>query len=95
MTSLTTCNDVLLQAVVVGCTPLTQSVESHIVGLKLTVRVCKQSTQVRNDLGGSAVKGSQKHAPGVVVVSMDVVPDDRGALYDRGHFLQVLDGQLF
>ena len=84
---LVTCNDILLQSLVVGGAPLAKSVESHIIGLKLTVRIGEKSPQIGNDLWRPPVKWTQEHTPGVVVVSVDVVPNDWWALDDRRHFL--------
>lgn len=42
----------------------------------------------------SALKRPEEETPGVVVVSVQVVPDERGALEDRLHLSQAVSGQF-
>lgn len=42
----------------------------------------------------SALKGPQEETPGVIVISVQVVPDEWGALEDGLHLGQAIDGQL-
>ncbi|TNN50501.1 hypothetical protein EYF80_039311 [Liparis tanakae] len=68
--------------------------QGDVVGFKLAVGVEQQASQVAPQPGLPALEGPQEEAPGVVVVGVQVVPDERRALEDRLHLGQAVHGQL-
>ena len=68
--------------------------ERDVVGFKLAVGVEKQASQVAPQLRLSALKRPQEETSGVVVVRVQIVPDEGGALEDRLHLRQAVYRQL-
>lgn len=57
--------------------PRGQSVHRDKVALEFAVGVCEDAAQVRVELNGSSVVRAEEQPPLVVVVRVEVVPDDR------------------
>lgn len=74
--------------------PAAQRVQRDVVGLELAVGVEQQASQVVPQLRISTLEGPQEEASGVVIVSVQVVPDERGALEDRLHLRQAVRRQF-
>lgn len=64
--------------------------QRNVIGLKFTVGVEEQAAQVVPELRFSALERAQEEAPGVVVVGVQVVPDERGTLEDGLHLSQIV-----
>lgn len=69
--------------------------DGHKVGLKLTIRVGEDSFQSRDELCGAAFVWTQEKPLLVVIIGMNVVPDDRGSSQDFGHLLNRLYCDIF
>lgn len=61
-----------------------------VVGFKLAVRVEQQAPKVAPQLRLSTLERPQEETSGIVVISVQVVPDERGALEDRFHLSQAV-----
>jgi len=68
--------------------------QGDVVGFKLAVGVEQEASQVAPQLRLSALERPQEETPGVVVVRVQVVPDERRAPEDGLHLGQAVDGQL-
>lgn len=62
----------------------------NVIGLKFTVGVEEQAAQVAPELRLSALERPQEEAPGVVVIGVQVVPDEGRALEDGLHLGQIV-----
>lgn len=67
--------------------PRGQRVNGHEIGLKFTVGVGEDASEFGEELGGPVLEGSHEDSLWVVVVSVDVVPDDRRTPQNSGHLL--------
>lgn len=74
--------------------PAPQRMQRDIVGFKLAVRVEQQAPEVALQLRLSALERPQEETPGVIVIGVQVVPDERRALQDRLHLRQAVCRQL-
>ena len=61
-----------------------------VVGLKLAVRVEQEAPQVAPQLRLSTLERPQEETSGVIVISVQIVPDEWGALEDRLHLSQAV-----
>lgn len=86
--------DVLLHAVRVRLAPLAKGVAGYVIGLKFAVGVGHHTADVWNDFWRPSIVWPQEHATRVIVVGMDVVPDDRGSFEDSADVFQCLNGDL-
>lgn len=68
--------------------------ERDVVGFELAVGVEQQASQVALQLRLSALERPQEEAPGVIVVCVQVVPDEGRALEDRLHLCQAVYRQF-
>lgn len=84
-------NDILLDTIWIGLAPLAQCVARDVVGLKFTVGVGQHASDVGDDLRGAPIIRPQKHSAWVVVIGVDVVPDDRCSSQHRRDIFQSLD----
>lgn len=67
---------------VAGLAPCGQRVNRHKIGLKFTVGVGEDASEFGDELCGTVLEGSQEESLRVVVVGVDVVPDDRRSPQD-------------
>lgn len=65
--------------------------EWDVIGFKLAVWIEKQASQVASKSRLPALKRAQEEAPGVIVVSVQVVPDEWGSLEDRLHLSEAVN----
>ena len=61
--------------------------QCDVVRLKLAVRVCQNAADVRYQLGGATIVRSEEEPLLVVIVRMDVVPDERRTPENTRHLL--------
>ena len=50
--------------------------KGDVVGLEFTVRIGQHSGKVGNEQGTATRKRTEEHAPMVIVIGVDVVPDE-------------------
>ena len=74
--------------------PLRQRVQCHVVGPVLAVGVGEHPVEPREEGDGASHVGPQEEPPLVVVVGVEVVPDDGRALEDPGEVVDGGDGDL-
>lgn len=74
--------------------PASQRMKGDVVGFELAVGVEQQAPQVAPDLRLPAFERTQEQTSGVVVVGVQVVPDERRSLEDRLHLSQAVHRQL-
>lgn len=67
--------------------PRGQRVNGHEIGLKFTVGVGEDASEFGDELGGPVLEGSHEDSLWVVVVSVDVVPDDWRPPQNSGNLL--------
>lgn len=68
--------------------PAAQCVYGDEVGLEFAVGVEEQPTEPGHEARGTSCVGAQEDASAVIVVGIQVVPDDRAAPQDTLHLLQ-------
>lgn len=68
--------------------PAAQGVYGDEVGLELAVGVEEQSTEPGHEARGTSRVGAQEDTSAVIVVGVEVVPDDGAAPQDTLHLLQ-------
>lgn len=67
----------------------------HKVGFKLAVGVGEDSLQSRNELCGATLIWTQEEPLLVIIISMNIVPDDWGPSKDFRHLLNRLHRNIF
>lgn len=73
---------ILAYSIHIRFVPGGQSVDGYKVGLKFTVWVGEDSLQPWNELCGAALIWAQEQSLLIIVIGMNVVPDDRGSSQD-------------
>lgn len=61
-----------------------------VIGFKLAVWIKKQASQMASEFRLPALERPQEETSGVIVVGVQVVPDERGALKDRLHLSEAV-----
>lgn len=72
-------DNILAHPIHIRLVPGGQSVDSYKVGLKLAIRVGEDSLQPGNELCGAAFVWTQEKPLLVIVIGVNVVPDNRGS----------------
>lgn len=72
---------------VAGLAPCGQSVNCNEIGLEFTVGVSEDASEFGDEFCGPVLEGSEEESLRVVVVGVDVVPDDRGSPQNGGHLV--------
>lgn len=74
--------------------PASKCMQRNVIGFKLAVWVQEQAPKVALKLRLSTFEWPQEETSGVIVIGMQVVPDQRGALEDRLHLHQAVYRQF-
>ena len=65
-----------------------------VIGSVLTVGVSEHSVESREEGDGASHVGPQEEPPLVIIVGVEVVPDDGGSLEDLGEVVDGRDGDV-
>lgn len=74
--------------------PMGQCVDCYLIGVEFTIRIGEHATQQRYQFGRTASVWTEKYAFLIVIVRMQIIPNDGRSAHYFSHFLDRFNGQL-